>query len=84
MNANLLMRFFATIGILLALFGVFVAPNFVTRGMRRRSVAIQRLYRDKSDTPWDLTDWHPVGLIDRRGPWTITEWFWSPGFKRVK
>lgn len=77
-------RLLAILGITLALFGVLVVPTALTRAARRRALAIHRLHPDEGDTPWDLTYWIPVGMVDKRGPWVKREWFWAPGFRRVK
>jgi hypothetical protein len=77
-------RFLAILGILFALFGVMVTPGFVTASSRRRLVPIQRIIPGEGDVPWDLTDWTPVGFIDKTGPWVKREWTWMPKFRRVK
>ncbi len=77
-------RLLAIIGILFALFGVMITPGFVTNASRRRLIPIQRIHPDSGDAPWDLTNWIPVGFIDKTSPWLIQEWKWMPKFKRVK
>lgn len=77
-------RVLAIFGILLALFGVMVAPAVVTRWGRRRMLPIYSVHPDEGEVPRDLDDWTPVGFIDRTGPWEIREWLWMPRFRRVK
>jgi hypothetical protein len=69
-------------GVVLALFGLMVVPGFVTRGARRRAMAIHRIHPD--DTwPWDLTDFRPVGWNEPDGATRKTVWGWGPRFRRV-
>ena len=77
-------RLLAILGILFALFGLMIAPGIMTRARRRRTFAIHRFHPDTSDIPWDLTNWIPVGILDRTGPFVKRDWTWLPHFKRVK
>ncbi len=77
-------RVFVIFSILLALFGVFIAPGIVTRGSRRRAHALHRFHPDEGKVPWDLTDWVPVGFVDREEIDVRREWRWMPRFRIVK
>lgn len=80
----MLNRAFAILGILLALFGVLVVPGALTRAARRRVFGIHRFHPGDGDIPWDLTNWVPVGFLNRAGPFVHSEWTWLPGLRRVK
>jgi len=80
----MILRLLAIVGVLLALFGLIVAPRIVTRGSRRLRHAIHQLHPDEDDVPWDLSGWIPVGFIDGMGPYARREWKWMPELKRVK
>ena len=71
-------RILAILGILFALFGVIVAPRLITSSNRRRLTPLHRFHPDDGDVPWDLTDWIPVGFVERN------EWLWMPRLRRVK
>ena len=77
-------RAFAILGILLALFGLLVVPRALMRRDRRRPFALHRFHPDEGEIPWDLTDWIPVGFLNRAGAFMHSEWTWLPGFRRVK
>lgn len=80
----MLSRFLAIIGILMALFGVIVAPRLLSRRLRSKPLAIHRFDPDESDIPWDLSNWIPVGILDLRKNLPEKEWTWLPAFRRVK
>jgi hypothetical protein len=80
----MLTRLIAILGILMALFGVMIAPGMVSRSRRTNLLAIRRLNPDVDDIPWNLTNWIPVGIIDLRRSVPRREWTWMPGFRRVK
>jgi hypothetical protein len=80
----MLPRFIAIIGILMALFGIMIAPGFNSRRLRMRPLALHKFDPDESDLPWDLTNWIPVGILDVRNVTPEKEWTWMPGFRRVK
>ena len=48
---NILNRCLTLISLILALFGAFAAPGFVTRAARRRATAIYRVHPDDGDIP---------------------------------
>jgi hypothetical protein len=77
-------RVLALTGIVLALFGMIVAPGIVTREARRRILALHSIHPDEGDVPWDLTGWIPVGFLDRTAFIPRPEWRWMPRFRRVK
>ncbi|MCX6645120.1 MAG: hypothetical protein NTY09_01990 [bacterium] len=77
-------RLIAIIGILMALFGVMIAPGFNSRRLRTQPLALHKFDPDECDLPWDLTNWIPVGILDVRKGTPEKEWTWMPEFRRVK
>jgi hypothetical protein len=72
------------LGILLALAGFLIAPEFLTREEKRRAYAIHRIFPDDRDNPWDLHGRVPVGWLDLRSIRPKHEWGWDPLLRRIK
>lgn len=70
-------KFLSILGILVALFGLIIAPGIMTRMSRRRIVPYHRLNPDESGAPFDLSDYHPLGVVETGDFVSKKYWAWN-------